>query len=313
MAALLEEHMRGLINGRALVATAAFGCVAGVASAASWTDYNAIIRNDLSSIGDVEGAALVGGNTSGNNIFASLGTAPDGLALGVAGNVHGNLNLNNGNARIGGGVVNGNLNNNGGGTVSLGDATISSFVNDMWSQASTAAGLFAGLTANSTTSIEAGNKLRFNAASGADFAVFSISASDLSSYQAFELRANGASTIAINVSGGVGSAINILATMNEFISMSSKIIWNFVDADSTINVQRQVEGSVLAMNAHLNLSAVIEGTVVANSAAMNGQEFHLPGYDGGIPETTTLVPTPTAAMLGCAGFAGLAMRRRRAA
>lgn len=304
--------MRGFINGRALVATAAFGCVATSATAATWTDYNAIIRNDLSSIGDVEGAALIGGNSSGNNIFASLGTAPGGLALGVGGNVIGNLNLNSGNARIGGAVVNGNLNNNGGGSVSLGDATIGSFIDEMLSQASSASNAFASLSTNSTTTAIAGNRLQFDAAAGAQFAVFSISASDLSSYQAFELNDNGASTIAINVTGGAGSAINILATMNDFISLSSRIIWNFIDADSTINVQRQVEGSVLALNAHLNLSAVIEGTVAANSAAMNGQEFHLPGFDGDIPETSVLVPTPTAALLGAAGLAGVASRRRRA-
>jgi len=276
------------------------------AFAESWTDFNAVIRNDLSSIGDIEGAALVGGNASGNNIFGSLGTSPSGLTLGVGGNVVGNLNLNSGDARIGGAVTS-NVNNNSGGSITQGDAAIAGFIDTIWNEAVAASAAFGALGANSTTAVDPGNKLRFDAADGADFAVFNINASAFSSYQEFILQRDGASTIVINVSGGE-SDIDVFATMNSFTSSAADIVWNFLDAAGTIDVNRQIEGSVLATEALIRQSAVIEGTVVALGAQMNGQEFHLPTFNGGQPP---IVPLPAPAGLAASGLALVAARRRR--
>ncbi len=301
--------MAGNLFIRSLFVTASCAVLAPAALAESWVNYNAVIRNNLSSIGDVEGAALVGGTASGNNIFGSLGTSPSGLTLGVGGNVQGNLNLNSGNARIGG-SINGAVNNNGGGSISQNDGSVMSLINTVWDSAVAASSAFGALTANSTTSILAGNKLLFNAADNATHAVFDINSSVMSSFQEFVLQRDGADTIVINVHGGAGTSINMMATMNSFTSSSADIVWNFVDATSTINIQRQLEGSVLATTAHLNLSAVIEGSVAALSANMNGQEFHLPGFEG-TPPPGTAIPLPSAALLGGAGLVAIGTRRRR--
>lgn len=294
---------------RGMIAAVALAVVAPAALADSWVDFNAVIRNNLSSIGDIEGAALVGGTASGNNIFGSQGTSPSGLTLGVGGNVQGNLNLNSGNARIGG-TVNGSVNNNGGGSIAQNDGSVMGLINTVWDSAVSASSAFGALTANSTTSILAGNKLLFNAADNATHAVFDLNASAMSSFQEFVLQRDGADTIVINVHGGAGSSINVMATMNTFRSSRSDIVWNFVDATSTINVQRQIEGSVLAVGAHLNMSAVIEGSVAALSANMNGQEFHIPGFEG-TPPPSTMIPLPSAALLGSAGLLVIGTRRRR--
>jgi len=292
---------------RKIVLTAAVivASSASAASAATWTDFNAVIRNDLSSVGDVEGAALVGGNVSGNNIFGSLGTSPSGLTLGVGGNVVGNLNLNSGDARIGGAVTS-NVNNNGGGSIAQGDAAVAGFIDTIWNEAVAASASFGGLTANSSTSVDPGNKLRFDAMDGAGYAVFNINASAFSSYQEFVLQRDGASTIVINVSGGA-SDIDVFATMNSFTSSSADVVWNFLDAAGTIDVNRQIEGSVLATRALLRQTAVIEGTVVALGAEMNGQEFHLPSFNGQTP----VIPLPAPAGLATAGLALVAAGRRR--
>lgn len=299
----LDQLCRGTVA-VAVVSSA----TASSALAASWVDFNAVIRTNLTSIGDVEGAALVGGDASGNNIFGSKGSSPMGLTLGVGGNVTGNLNLNSGNARIGGSIT-GAVNNNSGGSIVQGDGLVMDVINEAWSSAAQASTAFGALVANSTTSAQPGNKLLFNAADNAPFAVFSISSSVFSTYQELVLQRDGAGTIVINVhGGGDGSTINMLATMNSFTSSRSDIVWNFVDAVGTINVQRQVEGSFLALDAHLNMSAVIEGSVVAHSAAMNGQEFHVPGFGGDIPRA---IPLPSAVLLGGAGLGVIGLRRRR--
>lgn|GEM_PF-4152663 len=294
---------------KTMIIAAGVAAAASAAAADTWTGFNAIIRNDLSSVGDVEGAVLVGGNVSGNNIFGSLGTSPSGLTLGVAGNVVGNLNLNSGNARIGG-LVTSNVNNNGGGSITQNDAGIAALVDLAWNEAVAASAAFAGLSGNSSTSAIAGNKLLFDAADGADFAVFNLDASDFSTYQEFVLQRDGASTIVINVSGGA-SDIDVLSTVNSFTSSAADIVWNFLDAMGTIDVQRQMEGTVLATEATIRQSAVIEGTVVALSAMMNGQEFHLPTFAGDVPGGSPIVPLPGPGALAAAGLSLVALRRRR--
>ena len=291
-----------------IAAIAGVACVGADAFADTWTGYNAIIRNDLRSIGDIEGSALIGGSASGNNIFGSVATSPSGLTLGVGGDVIGNLNVNSGNARIGG-VVTSNVNNNGGGMITQGDAGIASLIDTVWNEAVSASGAFATLSANSVTTMDPGNKLRFDALDGAATAVFSINATDLSSYQEFVLQRDGASSIVINVLGGA-SDIDVMATMNSFASSARDIVWNFVDAAGTLDVMRQIEGSVLAINAHVRQSAVIEGTVVADEGTMNGQEYHWRPFSGDVPGGTPVVPLPAPGALAFFGLTAVAARRR---
>jgi len=296
------------VNRSMIIAIAGAACVATTASAATWTGYNAVIRNDLRSIGDIEGSALVGGSIGGNNIFGSVATSPSGLTLGVGGDVIGNLNINSGDARIRG-IVFGGVNNNGGGSITLNDGGISAFIDTVWDEAVSASGAFATLAANSVTATAPGNKLTFDALDGADTAVFSIDASAFSTYQEFVLQRDGASSIVINVLGGA-SDIDAMATMNSFMSSARDIVWNFVDAAGTLDVMRQIEGSVLAINAHVRQSAVIEGTVVASEGTMNGQEYHWRPFSGDIPSDNPMVPLPAPGAMAFFGLTAVAARRR---
>jgi len=57
-----------------------------------------------------------------------------------------------------------------------------------------------------------------------------------------------------------------------------KIIWNFFEAES-INLTKQLNGSLLAPLAHLENRTPIEGTVVVKSFTQRG-EVHLSSYSG---------------------------------
>jgi choice-of-anchor A domain-containing protein len=77
-------------------------------------------------------------------------------------------------------------------------------------------------------------------------------------------------------------------------------IWNFSQATS-LTIDRNFNGAILAPSAHLTNSTAIDGSVFVASMTQNG-EVHLPGYTG-------VVPAPGTAVL--AGLGGLIMAARR--
>lgn len=103
---------------------------------------------------------------------------------------------------------------------------------------------------------------------------------------------------------------------------NQQVIWNFLDA-GTLNLNRQVQGSILAPYATVRNASDVNGSVVA--AVFNqGGEVHLGtvrGFDldgklrppvtppvGGVPE-----PAIWAQLIAGFGLAGIALRRRRTA
>lgn len=96
-------------------------------------------------------------------------------------------------------------------------------------------------------------------------------------------------------------------------SHNQQVIWNFTDA-STLNINREVQGSVLAANATVRNNGPINGSVVAKIFNQGG-EVHLGTYNRGndfLIDNVIEVPEPAVWMQPIAGFgiAGALLRRR---
>lgn len=293
----------------AAAAVFAAGSVASV-DAAIITQFNQVVLGNLNTNQDTEGNAFIGGALAGS--AANFGVRLDRNAwlgrdvLTVGGSTTlGNLNLNAGNFRRQG-VRTGNFNNNGGGQEIV-DNTISGRVASYSSELTSTSAFLAGLSSNSTIQAPSGQPgaLRFIASPSGpnNVAVFTITASQLASslVQQIELVRNGASSIVINVTG---SSLNFSG--GNFVgdwtnsAVRSTTLWNF-NAATSINLDRNWNGAILAPNASLTNSTAIEGSVFVASMIQRG-EVHLPGYTG-------YVPTPGTAVLVAIG--GLLTGRRR--
>lgn len=259
---------------------------------------------NLNSGGDVH----VGGNVTSS--FNQNGAGN----LYVSGNVGGgaNVTVNNGSAYIGGAKL-GNVNANGGGTVNVGSPLPTATMPDIAGQVAAAQATLTtystqlgALVADSTVSQD-GNKLTFTANAGADgIAVFNVAGSLLSAVNEFAFSLGGAAAVVINVTGQIiDIAANFLG--GSATALASNTIWNFTEATS-LDIERQFGGSILAVYANLTNGNNIEGSVVAAALNQNG-EIH---YNG---PAVFVAPTPIPAALplfGVAllGFAGLRRRRR---
>lgn len=290
----------------AIVAGAAASADAGII-----TSFNQVVLGNLSTNHDTEGNAFIGGTLSGS--AANFGTHLDRNTwrtldvLTVGGNTTlGNINLNAGNYRRQG-SRSGNFNNNGGG-LEIVDASVTSRINGYRNELVATSNFLGGLAANSTIQAPSGQPgpLRFIANPGGpdNVAIFTITAAQLASglVQQIDLVRNGASSIIINVTG---SSLNFAS--GNFSgdwansAVRSTTLWNFTSATS-INLDRNWNGAILAPNASLTNSTAIDGSVFVASMTQNG-EVHLPGYTG-------YIPTPgTAALMGLGGL--FAARRRR--
>lgn len=292
----------GLAASAALVASAHASVI---------TQYNQIVLGNLSTAHDTEGNAYIGGVLSGG--AANFGThlAPAAWTnrdvLTVAGNTTlGNINLSAGDFHRTG-SRSGNLNLNGGGTEKV-DGVPASMLATISSDLQAQSSFYAGLSANSTVQSPSGQPgpMRFIASpsGSSNVAIFTVSASALASglVQQIELVPNGASSIVINVTG---SSLNFAG--GNFVgdwltpAVRATTIWNFQSATS-INLDRNWNGSILAPNASLTNSTAIDGSVFVRSMTQNG-EVHMPTYTGYVPSSTTL------AAMGLAGLT--AVRRRR--
>lgn len=94
---------------------------------------------------------------------------------------------------------------------------------------------------------------------------------------------------------------------------NQQVIWNFTDA-SLININRQVQGSILAPTATVRNTGDINGSVIVKILEQSG-EIHLGTYAGNdiFTDIDTAVPEPATWLQMITGFglAGAVMRRRR--
>ncbi|HZG21262.1 MAG TPA: collagen-binding domain-containing protein [Herbaspirillum sp.] len=309
--------------------------------------FNLVVLGSVTSNSHVDGRAWIGGSVTGGDYVQHVNDTPAsnyaGLTvMGSATNVHvnglgstiggsfTNATVNSGSSYIGGAVSNSNLNgpayvaggssgsNFNGGHLSTPSPLMQTNLDASGSTnfGSTLGALSSTLknaAANSTVSLS-GNKATFNAVANAKgVAVFNLdNASSASVFSAgeFSFAANGASTIIINSS--VSSAVigaNFLGGQAQ--SLGKSIVWNFYNA-SSLTINNQFGGSILATHASLTNNQNIEGGVFVNSLTQNG-ELHLQPFSGNLAAVAP-VPEPEQYLMMLAGLAivvGVAALRRR--
>jgi len=223
----------------------------------------------------------------------------------VGGNLSaGNVQMQAGNLRLGG-TRSGNVNFNGGGH-QINDPSAPLLVQAARTEMLALSSVLHGMTATGTVNLPAGQPagVTFNAVPNAQgVAVFNVSGSALLSsslVQQIDLQFGSATSVIINVSGTTVNynGGNMVGGMNA--TNASRILWNFYEA-TTVSVDRQLFGAVLAPLAHLSNSTTIVGSTVASSFTQRG-EVHVPTYVGYVPAAGT----PAMMLLG-----GLAALRRR--
>lgn len=290
---------------------------AGSAWATPLNDFNLIVAGDWTTGSNTWGRVAVGGNASGN--WTDVGTRLDRSdasgtdTLIVGGNATNGFNLQAGNARFGGSFT-GPMNYNGGGTSAQNVAGTAALVGGMVSEVRSLGSSLASLTSNAWL-MQSGNAGYFDAANQSGVVVFDIDASILSnnSFANFALtNAGNAEAIVINVDTSSTSgearftAGNFLA--QTFSAYADRLVWNFQGA-SDILVQRELFGSMIALDARLHNQTNLNGSIAVGQFIQQG-EVHGPNFNY---EFTPVVPLPSGAGLALGGMVLMATRRRRSA
>ena len=296
-----------------------------VVEAGLLTDYNLVVIGDRTGSSEVEGRILVGGNLSGtltNVAFNSgnLGNQSSVDALTVLGNVTtGSGSVQSGRLRVVG-SYNNSLNNNTGNSSSyfLDTTTpvpsVAAIANELKNDTASFARL--GTASNTgTAAVNNSGKFVLTAPSNSSLAVFNLTADQLNQQNVDQIQlANigNVTNIVVNVSGA--NVIDKYTMDGNFQNLRSHIIFNFEDATS-LTIQNQFFGSVLAYKASTTANGDIDGGLFVNSFNQTN-EVHVPYYNGFIPSadpaSPSLVPEPsTIASVGVGLIAAIAFCRRR--
>lgn len=287
-----------------------FICTASLTQAASLTDFNLVVFGDLDSTSEVEGKAFIGGNLSGSasNYGVSLSLASDDVALAVGGSitagnvsvnagamsvvgdVDGNVNMNSNGDYVVGGTINGQVNN--GTEVSSLDVPTLSEIQSFYLALSNS---YSSLTPNSTFEIENGFRALYAADPSivGELAVIEVTAAEglelPSTVSQLAVDLDNASGMIINVTGETIEIPSSLNPVGEILNdaVRERVVWNFVNATS-LNINPNFNGMVLAPFASLQNSTAIDGQVIVDSFTQRG-EVHLPISVIGVPEPSTLL------------------------
>ena len=276
------------------------------------SDFNAIIYTNAVTQSDVEGATVVGGNFQGTtlNNNPTYSALPSGFdALNVYGSTSGNaINLNNGGKAYVGGTSGATINFNGGGnfTYSAPPSTIGDFETSLNALSTSLSQL-----SSTSTLPPTGNNEVITATPGANgIAVFNITASQLANIPSYTINTNGASTVVFNVSG---TSATFSANDQSGVTGANSIIWNFYQA-TTVQLNTQIAGTILATGASVTNSNQIDGVLVANSFTGNG-EVHDYQFTGTLPASGghQTTPEPASLLIFALGLVALGLIHRKTA
>lgn len=259
--------------------------------------------------GSGNGDVVIGGNVTSNTTanFNGNGNLYVKGSIGTPAN-HVNVNANGGSIYVGQTVGSGsNANANGGGQLHTGSSEPASHLpgiageaSDMKQTLSSYSGYLNSLKPDSTVSVVSGTA-EFNAVAGANgVAVFNVSDASILNAGQFQFTAGSdVSSIIVNVtlSGLLDITTNFVGDIS---SLANKIIWNFTDA-SGITINRDFDGSILALLANVTNNQDIEGTLIAKSVIQNGEVHDIGTVQGVLP-----TPLPASLPLFAAAFIGLA-------
>ena len=300
------------LNARLGAAAITIVASASLAHAGVLSDWNLVVRTNVTSSSEVDGSALIGGQLGGNssNYAVQNVFAPNNVGLAVAGGViGGNKQVNNGRNFRYTTAPTATVNLNGGGNAAF-DATIGAQVANAFTQVSAISAALSSLTPNGT--VDGGGNM--NAApvliSGQRIAVYSINAASLGSLGQLNLNFGTADAVIINVAAVAGlvnfqAPPNFLGGFNQ--ANASRIIWNLPDA-TLVRVNNTFNGALLAVNADLKvLGGGMNGSVVVNSISEQNAEIRRFNYNSWVPDANIPAPGVSSIM----ALAGLAATRRR--
>jgi len=252
---------------------------------------NLIVFGDLDSNSEVEGRTLVGGSIIGKQIsnygiHLPVNNSKTDYALTVAGNIS-KVQVNSSY----GVLIGGNYQDIKNASV-IDKMTAANAVVDftqLEADVLSFSSFLKALTPNSSLSVptEQPGPAHFNVAQNLNDGLSVFSFSELSFFgnnkiQQYDMNFGSQvpSTIIFNVAGKNISDALLGNAVGSMVSEQwrDKIIWNFFEAES-INLTKQLNGSLLAPLAHLENRTPIEGTVVVKSFTQRG-EVHLSSYSG---------------------------------
>jgi choice-of-anchor A domain-containing protein len=304
-----------------LMVMATFLVSSGSAAPILVTDFNLVVGGNLYSTSEVEGRTLVGGNLSGPASNYAVALTPSASfsdidTLIVGGNITaGAINVAAGDIRAGG-TASGIVNRNGvGSELFQNDAMVGGTITSALSAVNGLSGYLSSLPVTSSVNNPPGpSAVTFNALAGpGNVAVFTLDGSLFSDplSQQYDLTLGRAVDFVIfNVTG---DSINV--NQGNFVGAFTNLplrpglIWNFTQA-SSIQLDRNWFGAIVAPHASLTNSSAIDGSVFIGGNFTQLGELHLPNYGG--PRGDTSVPEPATIWLiaGGIGMAGICKWRR---
>jgi hypothetical protein len=290
-------------------------------------DYSVITAGSLNTGSDILGPSLVGGNASVATVGGQSGADWYGTNLVT---VLGNFTGNGANFEYGGGLavsptstISGNYNFNpdsGGHKGSISTLT-SSQVSSIQSELNLTTGVlatnsvgFAGMATNGSASTSGTvTTLTINSVSNG-FAVVNVPLSSLTVQNGTVVlqlengvQLSSITSLILNVTGGSGSEtipntftgfftqINgVNTTSSQLSDLIAHTVWNFGTSVTTLNVDKDMYGAILAPDANLSTGATLDGSVWVDSIVSTNGEIHTPLYAGdpyssAVPEPSTLV------------------------
>jgi choice-of-anchor A domain-containing protein len=278
------------------------------------TKYNAVIFGTTTlHSGDIDGALAVGGNLDVRNSFvaSALASAPKpsfnnatNLGVYVRGNVYGasHLHVNSGRNLYAGGSVSGSPRMNGGGLARSNSPYASNLLFTQQKSYSQTQSAYLKSLGGSAVDTSNSNNYKAVITKTGGLNVFTIDASKLSGGKTLDVvGGNGHETLVFNVTGG--SFVNWGTNYN---GNAKRTLWNFANATQLDIKDRLLRGSVLAVNANVDMTCNVDGTMIANALKVSsGAELHTFTFEGNAP-----VPEPMTLVALGLGAAALIRRKR---